>query len=124
VGRIRKYLPDGGRHEYSKAVAGTLLRKGYNADDLAEILEIVWADAKAPRKDGQSAARNVHDTARKLENDKPFTGGTTLKWAIFAVAWAMLAGSELLRTPSRRSCSPPVLCCRLSAGRTAPRVVA
>ena len=29
---ILKYLPKDGRHEYSKAIAGTLLRRGYDAE--------------------------------------------------------------------------------------------
>jgi hypothetical protein len=29
--------------------------------------------------------------------------GASLKWAIFGVAWALLAASELRRTPLRRT---------------------
>jgi hypothetical protein len=29
--------------------------------------------------------------------------GVSLKWAIFVVTWALLAGSELRRMPKRRS---------------------
>ncbi len=50
AGLIRKYLPEEGRHEYAKAVAGTLLRKGYDEHDLAETMTVIWEDAEAPRK--------------------------------------------------------------------------
>jgi P4 family phage/plasmid primase-like protien len=97
AGLIRRHLPDEGRHEYSKAVAGTLLRRGYDADDLAEIMTIVWEDTGAPRDGVKSAAKNVHDTARRLEDDKPFTGGTTLNGIVPGLAEVLVRAAGLER---------------------------
>jgi P4 family phage/plasmid primase-like protien len=94
---IRRYLPDHGRHEYSKAIGGTLCRRGYDPDDLAEILRIVWDDAGAPSRDGESAARNVYDTARKLEEDEKVTGGTTLNEIVSGLASALIKAAGLER---------------------------
>jgi P4 family phage/plasmid primase-like protien len=75
---IRKYLPARGRHEYSKATAGTLIRQGYDADDLAEIVRIVWKDAGAPASAIAQAERNVYDTLARKEASESYTGGHTL----------------------------------------------
>jgi D5 N terminal like/Bifunctional DNA primase/polymerase, N-terminal len=75
---VLKHLPAEGRHEYSKAVAGTLLRRGYDADTLANIFAVVWETAKAPRDGRRQAPKNVHDTAERLAEDKPFTARTRL----------------------------------------------
>ena len=75
---VLKHLPKHDRHEYSKAVAGTLIRRGYDADTLAEIHKVVWTAAGAPRDGIQNAVKNVHDTAEKFAEDKPFTAKTRL----------------------------------------------
>ena len=75
---IRRYLPAEGRHEYSKAIAGMLLRWGYDPAGLAKIMEVVWEDAAAPADGVRSAVKNVHDTARALKDGEKVTGGTTL----------------------------------------------
>jgi P4 family phage/plasmid primase-like protien len=97
AGLIRKYLPDEGRHEYSKAIAGTLLRRGYDADELAGTMRIVWADAGAPRDGVRNASKNVLDTARALEDDKRFTGGTTLNGMVPGLAEALVKAAGLDR---------------------------
>jgi P4 family phage/plasmid primase-like protien len=77
---VLKHLPaeGDGRHEYSKAIAGTLLRKGYDAAALAEILTTVWETAGGSREGRKMAAKNVRDTAEKLAEEKPFTARTRL----------------------------------------------
>src|SRR5215211_1435630 len=94
---VCRHLPEEGRHEYSKAVAGTLIRRGYDPVVLAEILEIVWEDAGAPRRGVKDASKNVHDTARKMEDDKPFTGGTTLNQIVPGLAEVLVKAAGLER---------------------------
>ena len=100
---IRHYLPadvsegGGGRHEYSKAVAGTLLRRGYDPDDLAEIKRIVWEDAGAPSDGVKMAQKNVYDTDRKLKDSEKVTGGTTLNEIVPKLAQALIKAAGLER---------------------------
>ena len=82
---VLKHLPAHDRHEYSKAVAGTLIRRGYDADTLAEILTTVWQTGGAPRDGIQNAAKNVHDTAERFAEDKPFTAKTRLNELVAGV---------------------------------------
>jgi P4 family phage/plasmid primase-like protien len=94
---VRHHLPADGRHEYSKAIAGLLLRRGYDPDDLAEILEIVWADADAPRDGVASAVKNVHDTTKRMEDGKTFTGGKTLNESVQGLADSLVKAAGLER---------------------------
>ena len=71
-------LPEKGRHHYSLAVAGYLLRSGLERDRIGEIMLHAWEAENAPRDGIVAVVRNVHDTAEKLERGEPITGGPTL----------------------------------------------
>jgi P4 family phage/plasmid primase-like protien len=92
---ILKYLPKDGRHEYSKAIAGTLLRRGYDAEGLAEIMEIVWTEARAPRNGVKNAAKNVFDTAERILDEKSVTGKTRLNEIVGGLGDSLVAAAGL-----------------------------
>jgi P4 family phage/plasmid primase-like protien len=92
---ILKYLPKDGRHEYSKAIAGTLLRRGYDAEGLAEIMEIVWTEARAPRNGVKNAAKNVFDTAERILDGKSVTGKTRLNEIVAGQGDSLVAAAGL-----------------------------
>jgi P4 family phage/plasmid primase-like protien len=92
---ILKYLPKDGRHEYSKAIAGTLLRRGYDAEGLAEIMEMVWTEARAPRDGVKNAAKNVFDTAERILDEKSVTGKTRLNEIVAGLGDSLVAAAGL-----------------------------
>jgi Bifunctional DNA primase/polymerase, N-terminal len=92
---ILKYLPKDGRHEYSKAIAGTLLRRGYDAEGLAEIMEIVWTEARAPRNGVKDAVKNVFDTAERILDEKSVTGKTRLNEIVAGLGDNLVAAAGL-----------------------------
>jgi P4 family phage/plasmid primase-like protien len=92
---IRAHLPARNRHEYSKAVAGTLIRRGYDVDTLAEIHRIVWEDAGAPSEGVQAAQKNVHDTLTRYTDGKPFTAKTRLQELVPGLGDALIAAAGL-----------------------------
>jgi P4 family phage/plasmid primase-like protien len=92
---ILKYLPADGRHEYSKAIAGTLLRRGYDAEGLADVMEIVWTEARAPRDGVNNAAKNVFDTAERILDEKSVTGKTRLNEIVAGLGDNLVAAAGL-----------------------------
>jgi len=92
---ILKHLPAGDRHEYSKAIAGTLVRRGYDADTLAEIHRIVWTEAGAPRDGIRNAQKNVHDTFARFTEGKPFTAKTRLNELVPGLGEALILAAGL-----------------------------
>jgi len=76
---IAKYLPEvGGRHHFSLALFGFLIRNGLDADEATELAIPAWRVHGAIEADGGGLRRNAHDTARKLKQNEPVTGGGTL----------------------------------------------
>jgi hypothetical protein len=78
VALIARHLPEGGRHELALAYAGFLLRKGLSEDDVLKVLTAVWEYVGAPKQAFRDLEATVSDTAEKLANDEPATGGNTL----------------------------------------------
>jgi hypothetical protein len=77
VALLARYWPKkGNRHEAALAVSGFLLRAGLDEDLVAKVIETAATIAK----DEQVKDRvvTVYDTAEKLADEKPTTGGTTL----------------------------------------------
>jgi hypothetical protein len=91
---IARHLPEpkderagtgGGRHYISLALAGFMLRRGLSEETVLAILRAAW-DAKGfagdelARKEAHRAlANNVRDTAEKVREDRPATGGRKLE---------------------------------------------
>jgi len=69
---IAEHLPEGGRHELSKALAGYLLRHDEELDTVEPIFESAW---NARGGDSKAAVRNAQDTAKNLTAGKKVTGG-------------------------------------------------
>jgi P4 family phage/plasmid primase-like protien len=92
---ILRHLPEEGRHEYSKAVAGTFLRRGYDADTLAEIMRIVWEAADAPREGIRDVQKNVYSTAKALEDYKPVTAKTRLNEIVAGLGDSLVLAAGL-----------------------------
>jgi hypothetical protein len=75
---IARHLPDGGRHDLAMAYAGFLLRKGLQEQEVFDILWTAW-ELNNPSRDADRDLWNiVKDTAEKIAQDKPATGGNTL----------------------------------------------
>jgi P4 family phage/plasmid primase-like protien len=75
---IAEHLEDEGRHDYSLSLAGFLLNNGVSESPITQILESVWSYAGAPVKAMRDLARNIEDTADKVAEGEPVTGGPTL----------------------------------------------
>jgi P4 family phage/plasmid primase-like protien len=73
---LGRYWPQGARHFASLALAGMLLRVGWNDDNVTDFLDAVTSAAQ----DEESASR-LHDvvtTAQRLDTEQPVTGARTL----------------------------------------------
>lgn len=67
---LRRYYPGTGtRHDYSLAVAGTLLRAGWAEDVVKDFIEVVARDAGD--EEVKDRGKNVVSTAKKLDAGKP-----------------------------------------------------
>jgi P4 family phage/plasmid primase-like protien len=76
---ILQRLPTEGRHDYSLAIAGTLLRRGYAPGDLEHIFEVVWKAAGAPGGAVKQAVKNVRDTAGRIADQEPIKADNALR---------------------------------------------
>jgi hypothetical protein len=76
---IGRHLREKGRHRYSLALAGYLLRGGLSAGEATKILQGAWTCRGAPQEGVDAVARNVADTAAKIARDEPAIGGRTLR---------------------------------------------
>jgi len=91
---IARYLPElkderagtgGGRHYISLALTGFMLRRGLSEETVLAILRAAWdakgfaGDELARREAHKALANNVRDTAEKLRDDRPATGGRKLE---------------------------------------------
>jgi archaellum biogenesis ATPase FlaH len=76
---IARHLPEKGRHRYSLALAGFLLRNGVSPETGARILRGAWWCVGAPGEHVESAGRNVLDTAEKLRQGERVIGGRVLE---------------------------------------------
>jgi hypothetical protein len=91
---IARHLPEpkdertgtgGGRHYISLALAGFMLRRGLSEDTVLAILRAAWdakgfaGDELARREAHRALASNVRDTAEKIREDRPATGGRKLE---------------------------------------------
>lgn len=66
--------PEGGRHESALALAGGLLRLGWDEEDVEELIETLCPERW---REGE-VAEAVRDTARRVENGENVTGWPTL----------------------------------------------
>jgi hypothetical protein len=82
---IAEHLPKSGRHEFSLALAGLMLRDGREELETVEsILESAWA---ARGGDSQAAVKNAQDTAKNLaEGGKNVTGGKEVNKTVKGLA--------------------------------------
>ena len=92
---IARYLPEpkdertgtgGGRHYISLALAGFMLRLGLSEEAVLAILKAAWdakgfpaGDELARREAHRALASNVRDTAEKIREGRPATGGRKLE---------------------------------------------
>ena len=75
---IAKYLPPSDRHGLAMAYAGYLLRQGLTEGEVYQILEAAWSYHNAPHEAFNDLSSIVADTKKKIDDDKPATGGNTL----------------------------------------------
>jgi putative DNA primase/helicase len=88
---IARHLPKtreeggGGRHELALALTGFMLRRGLSEERVLDLLRAGWdargygSSAKGHREAHRDLETIVHDTARRLRDDKPATGGKRLE---------------------------------------------
>jgi Bifunctional DNA primase/polymerase, N-terminal len=101
---ISRHLPDKGRHRYSLALAGFLLRGGLDEPTTTKILRGAWWCKDAPSEGMEAVGRNVSDTAHKLRDGEPVTGGRTLEELVTGLAGKL---KEFLRLRGAGSASSP-----------------
>jgi putative DNA primase/helicase len=80
---VARVLPSGGRHRFGMALAGFLLRRGLEPEDVARIMHAAWDAAgfeseKAKRDAHADIEAIVEDTAEGLEEGIEVSGGPTL----------------------------------------------
>ena len=81
---IAEHLPDSGRHELSKALAGLMLRDDReDLETVESILESAWA---ARGGDFRAAVQNARDTAKNLAAGKKITGGKEVNKTVKGLA--------------------------------------
>ena len=82
---IARHLPEGGRHDICMALVGFMLRRELSEKTTAKILHAAWdakgfaGDPRARDTAHQDIEGIVRDTAAKLRDDKPATGGKRLE---------------------------------------------
>jgi putative DNA primase/helicase len=87
---IAKHLPEvGGRHHFSLALFGFLIRNSMTADDAAELAIEAWRVRGGIEGDGGGLRKNARDTAKKLELNEPVAGGHTLDTYTEGLAYAL-----------------------------------
>src|SRR5215210_2897213 len=59
---IARHLPNTGRHDYSLALAGYMVRNGLSPEITTKILRGAWWCKDAPSEGMEAVARNVSDT--------------------------------------------------------------
>jgi len=80
---VARVLPSGGRHRFGMALAGFLLRRGLEPEDVERIMHAAWDAAgfeseKAKRDAHADIEAIVEDTAEGLEEGIEVSGGATL----------------------------------------------
>lgn len=76
---IARLLPPNGRHNLALALAGFMLRNGETEADVRKMLVAVWEHRGAPDEGIHDLEAIIRDTARKLRDNEPVTGGRTLE---------------------------------------------
>ncbi len=76
---IARHLPDLGRHNLAMALAGYMLRNGEAEEAILLMLVAAWGHRGAPREHVRDVENIVRDTAEKIRNNEPATGGRTLE---------------------------------------------
>jgi putative DNA primase/helicase len=76
---VAHHLPELGRHNLAMALAGYMLRNGVEESEVALMLVSAWESRRAPREGLRDLEATIADTARKLRQDEPVTGGRTLE---------------------------------------------
>ena len=76
---IARDLPELGRHNLAMALAGYLLRNGVEESEVSLALVSAWEYRHAPRVGLRDLEAAIADTARKLRQNDPVTGGRTLE---------------------------------------------
>jgi len=86
------------------AYAGYLLRQGIEENDVYQILEAAWDYHNAPHVAFNGLSSIVADTKRKINDDKPATGGNTLTQEIpgMVEALAKAWGWDRVLTPEEK----------------------
>jgi P4 family phage/plasmid primase-like protien len=75
---IAAYLKAKGRHEYSLALAGHLLRQGVEKSVVITLLRAAWTCTGAPPKALSDLVINVNSTDEKIQRGEPATSTTRL----------------------------------------------
>jgi putative DNA primase/helicase len=75
---IAEHLPESGLHYFSMALAGYMLRHGMDTDTVERVLVSAWRARGLIKSDGEGLRKNVRDTAQKLSENQPTSGGTTV----------------------------------------------
>jgi P4 family phage/plasmid primase-like protien len=75
---IAAHLKEKGRHEYSLALAGHLLRRGVEKGVVITLLRAAWTCKGAPPKALADLVTNVNSTDEKIQRGEPTTGATRL----------------------------------------------
>ncbi len=76
---VARVLPELGRHHLAMALAGYMLRNGEAEKAVLLMLVAAWEHRGAPREHLRDVENIVRDTAMKLRNNEPATGGRTLE---------------------------------------------
>jgi putative DNA primase/helicase len=82
---VARFLPPareeggGGRHDIALALAGYMLRNGESEEDVAKMLVAAWEYRGASREALEDVRRSIRDTALRIANNKPATGGRRLE---------------------------------------------
>ena len=76
---ITRHLPELGRHHLAMALAGYMIRNGEAEANVLLMLVSAWTHQRAPRDAVKDVGDIVGDTAQKLRQNEPATGGRTLE---------------------------------------------
>jgi hypothetical protein len=76
---VARVLPELGRHHLAMALAGYMLRNGEAEKTVLLVLVAAWEHRGAPREHVRDVGDIVRDTAEKIRNNEPATGGRTLE---------------------------------------------
>jgi len=76
---VAAHMGEKGRHEFSLALAGHLIRRGLDRGTVIMLLRAAWTCKGAHPKALADLSRNVQDTYAKIQRNEPATGYTRLE---------------------------------------------